>query len=188
MDATTMAAASESTQQIVDRITAGDLDRPTPCAEWNVGQLLNHLIGTLDLGRALLEDAPPTVMIVPGGLPEDDLLGGDASKAYQIGVEALLGAARPDTLARMHTTPLGALPGQVLGGFTTLDIAVHGWDLATATGTNADLDDALAEEILSFARQALTDDMRAPQIGPEVAVPPSASVTDRLVAFLGRVP
>jgi uncharacterized protein (TIGR03086 family) len=188
MDATTMAAASASTQQIVDRITDGDLDRPTPCREWTVRQLLNHLIGTLHLGRALLEDVPPAVVMTPGGLPDDDMVNGDASKAYQAGVEALLAAARPDTLARMHTTPLGDLPGQVLGGFTTLDIAVHGWDLATATGVNADLDDALAEEILSFARHALTDDMRAPQIGPEVAVAPSASATDRLVAYLGRIP
>jgi uncharacterized protein (TIGR03086 family) len=188
MDATTMATACESTRQIVDRITDGDLEHPTPCREWTVRQLLNHLIGTLHLGGALLEDAPPTVSMAPGGLPDGDMLDGDVSKAYQAGAEALLAAARPDTLARMHTTPLGDLPGEVLGGFTTLDIVVHGWDLATATAMKADIDDALAEEVLTFARQALADEMRAPQIGPEVAVAASASVTDRLVAFLGRTP
>ena len=88
----------------------------------------------------------------------------------------------------MHATPLGDMPGSVLGGFTTLDIAVHGWDLARATGQQANLDDDLAGEVLAFARQAITDTTRAPRIGPEVAARPGASATDRLVAFLGRRP
>ena len=81
------------------------------------------------------------------------------------------------------------MPGSVLGGFTTLDIAVHGWDLAKATGpATPTLDDALAEDVLGFARQTITDDTRAPRIGPEIAVGAGASATDRLVAFLGRRP
>lgn len=188
MDATTMAAACASTQRIVDLITDGDMDRPTPCTEWSVRQLLNHVVGTLHLGCALLEDVAPMVAIAPGGLPGEDMLDDDASKAYRVGVEALLGAARPDTLARMHATPFGEMPGAILGGFTTLDIAVHGWDLAAAIDEGVDLDDALANDILVFAHQTLTDDTRAPRIGPEVAVDALASPTDRLVAYLGRTP
>jgi uncharacterized protein (TIGR03086 family) len=188
MDATTMAAACASTQSVVEQITDADLDRPTPCTEWTVRQLLNHLIGTLHLGRALLEDAPPAVAMMPGDLPEVDLLDGDPSKAYQAGVEALLAAAQPDTFARVHPTPLGDMPGEIIGGFTTLDIAVHGWDLASAIGQRAQLDDALATDVLAFAHQTLTADTRAPRIGPEVAIDPSASATDRLVAYLGRMP
>jgi uncharacterized protein (TIGR03086 family) len=188
MDATTMTTACESTQKVVDRITDDALDRPTPCREWTVRQLLNHVIGTLHLGRALLEDDAPPHGMTPGGLPEDDLLDGDPAKAYRVGVEGLLAAARPDTFARMHSTPFGDMPGEILGGFTTLDIAVHGWDLATATGVELDLGDALAEDILAFGHQTLTDETRAPRIGPEVPVDQSASATDRLVAFLGRTP
>jgi uncharacterized protein (TIGR03086 family) len=188
MDATTMAAACESTQKIIEQITEADLDRPTPCTEWTVRELLNHVVGTLHLGRALLDDSPPAVSMEPGGLPEDDLLQGDATKAYRLGVEALLAAAQPDTLARMHATPLGEMPGAILGGFTTLDIAVHGWDLATATGHAMQLDDGLANDVLAFARQTMTADTRAPRIGPELPVDEAASATDRLVAFLGRTP
>jgi uncharacterized protein (TIGR03086 family) len=188
MDATTMAAACGSTQAIIEQITDADLDRPTPCSEWTVRQLLNHVIGTLHLGRALLEDSPPIAAMTPGGLPDEDLLGGDPTKAYRLGVEALLAAAQPDTLAAMHATPFGEMPGAILAGFTTLDIAVHGWDLATAIGHPANLDDALANDILAFAHQTLTEDTRAPRIGPEVAVDASASTTDRLVAYLGRTP
>ncbi|HKA05335.1 MAG TPA: hypothetical protein VKD67_13440, partial [Acidimicrobiales bacterium] len=105
-----------------------------------------------------------------------------------LGAEELLAAAGGDALARMHATPLGEMPGSLLGGFTTLDIAVHGWDLARATGQSAELDDALAADVLAFARQTITDDGRAPRIGPELTAAPGASVTDQLVAFLGREP
>ena len=76
----------------------------------------------------------------------------------------------------------------MLGGFTTLDITVHGWDLAKATGQDATLDADLAEDVLGFARQTISDTTRAPRIGPEVAVAPDATVTDQLVGYLGRRP
>jgi uncharacterized protein (TIGR03086 family) len=109
-------------------------------------------------------------------------------KAYRLGVEGLLRAAGDDALTRSHATPLGEMPGAILGGFTTLDIAVHGWDLATATGQDPTLDEELAGAVLGFARQTLTDTTRAPRIGPEIAVAADASTTERLVAFLGRRP
>jgi len=187
MDAQTMAAACVSTQRFVDNVSDDQFDLATPCADWDVRSLLNHLVGTLTLGRALMSDSVPPA-IAPGGLPETDLLGDDPVKAYRSGVDALLAAASDDSFTRTHTTPMGEMPGTMLGGFTTLDIAVHGWDLATATGQTAALDDALAREILAFAHQTLTDDTRAPRIAAAVAVAPTASVTDQLVGFLGRTP
>ena len=81
------------------------------------------------------------------------------------------------------------MPGPALAGFTTLDILVHGWDLATATGQPADLDGRLAAHVLGFAEQALaTPDSRAGRIGPAVHVAADIPVTQRLVAFLGRTP
>ena len=64
---------------------------------------------------------------------------------------------------------------------------VHGWDLATATGQDGTVDEDLAEQVLAFARMTLTADSRAPH-GPELPVEAGASVTDRLVAYLGRRP
>ena len=94
-----------------------------------------------------------------------------------------------DALTRVHLTPLGEMPGPGLAGFTTLDILVHGWDLAKATGQPADLDGRLAAHVLGFAAQALaTPESRAGRIGPAVPVAADAPVTSRLVAFLGRHP
>lgn len=186
MDRTTMQRACASTERFVERVGAAHHTQATPCPDWDVRALLNHVLGTLALGRALLADAPPTVSMGPGELPEVDLVGDDALKAYRAGVEALLDAAAGDALERSHQTPLGDMPGAVLGGFTTLDILVHGWDLATATGQDATLEPDLAEQVLAFAHQAITDETRAPRIGPEVGIAADATPTARLVAYLGR--
>jgi uncharacterized protein (TIGR03086 family) len=186
VDLTTMTQACTATDQTVERITPDQLHLPTPCSEWDVRALLNHVVGTLSLGAALLSDTAPTVAMGPGELPATDVLDGDPQKAYRTGVEALLAAAGGDALDRPHTTPLGDMPGTVLGGFTTLDIAVHGWDLAVATGQRPAIDDDLAEILLGFARQTITADTREPRIGPEIPAAAGASSTDRLAAFLGR--
>jgi uncharacterized protein (TIGR03086 family) len=116
------------------------------------------------------------------------VLDGDPLKAYRVGVEALLAATDGGAFGRAHATPLGDMPGTVLGGFTTLDIAVHGWDLARATGQQPAVGDTLAETVLAFARQNLTAGTRAPRIAPEIPVDAEATATDRLVGFLGRQP
>jgi len=188
MDATSLQQACAATDAIVEHVHDDQLALPTPCDSWDVRALLNHLLGTLALGQALLSASPPSVPMAPGELPAGDLVGDDPHKAYRLGVEALLQAASGDAFERAHATPLGDMPGAILGGFTTLDILVHGWDLALATGQPTALDDNLAESVLAFARQTITADTRAPRIGPEIAVPADATATDRLVAYLGRRP
>lgn len=187
MDATTMAAACAATERIVENVRDDELGLPTPCHEWDVRSLLNHLVGSLMLGEALLSGSPPAVMMGPGELPESDVLDPDPLKAYRAAAERLLATATDDALAKLHSTPLGDMPGAILAGFTTLDIAVHGWDLAVATGQDPTLDEPLATTVLAFARQTISPEMRAPRIGPEVSVD-ATSVTDELVAFLGRNP
>jgi uncharacterized protein (TIGR03086 family) len=178
--------ACASTDRFVAGVTADQFGLPTPCTEWDVRALLNHLLGVLALHRGLLTDQPPAVNMVPGGLPDVDLVGSDPIGAYRAGVAAVLQATDADSLAKPHDTPLGAMPGALLCGFSTLDILVHGWDLARATGQGPTLDANLAEQVLGFARQTITDDTRAPHIQPQVPVAVGASATDRLVAYMGR--
>jgi uncharacterized protein (TIGR03086 family) len=128
--------------------------------------------------------------MAPGGLPPGDLAGDDPAAGYaEAAAAALAAAAAGDTLTRVHVTPLGEMPGPALAGFTTLDMLVHGWDLATATGQPADLDGRLAAHVLGFATHALaTPETRGPRIGPAIPVAADAPVTHQLVAFLGRRP
>ena len=180
--------AIASTADIVKATPAGQMSAPTPCTKWDVRALLNHVIGTLWLAEGLFADHTPRHPMTPGGLPPGDLAGDDPAAAYAEASAAALAAAAGDALTRGHVTPLGQMPGPALAGFTTLDILVHGWDLATATGQPADLDGRLAAHVLGFAEQAITPDTRAPRIGLALTVTPGAPVTNRLVAFLGRNP
>lgn len=182
--------AIASTAEIVKGTTASQLGAPTPCAEWDVRALLNHVIGTLWLADGLFADQEPRYLMVPGGLPSADLAGHDPVAAYaEASSSALASAGAGDALTRVHVTPLGEMPGPALAGFTTLDILMHGWDLAKATGQPADLDGRLAAHVLQFAEQTLAaPESRASRIGPPIAVAADAPVTERLAAFLGRQP
>jgi uncharacterized protein (TIGR03086 family) len=182
--------AVTSTADIVKAIPAGQLGVPTPCTDWDVRALLSHVIGTLWLAEGLLGDQQPRYPMAPGGLPAADLAGEDPAAAYaEASAAALAAAATGDALTRLHLTPLGEMPGPALAGFTTLDILVHGWDPATATGQPADLDGRLAAHVLAFAERALaTPESRGGRIGPALPSAAGAPVTDRLAAFLGRQP
>ena len=137
MDAMTMQQACAPTRPHVGGPHRDQYDDSTPCTEWDVRALLNHLLGTLELGR-LCSRTPRPRRHGTGELPPTDLVGDDPLKAYRVGVEALLAAADDDAFDRLHATPFGDMPGAVLAGFTTLDIPVHGWDLARATGQTRD--------------------------------------------------
>lgn len=181
--------AIASTEGVIKGLRSPDLDAATPCTEWSVRDLLNHVVGTLWLASGLFADRTPRHAVAPGGLPDGDLVGDRPAEAYAEAAAAALDAAAIDgTFERVHSTPAGDMPGAALAGFTTMDVLVHGWDLATATGQDLSLDDDLVAAVMAFARQAITDDRRAPLIGPAVRPAKKASATDKLVAFLGRTP
>jgi uncharacterized protein (TIGR03086 family) len=190
MDENLMRAICHATERVVGDVQPGHQQLPTPCSEWSVHDLANHVIATLELGRALLSDEMPAVQAGPGRLPDVDLVGDDLIGVYRSGSEALVAATTPEAVERVHHTPLGEMPGAGLAGFAALDVLVHGWDLAKAIGIDATIDPSLAEPMLAFARQTISDEMgtRAPRIGAEVIVAPDADPTARLVAFLGRTP
>ena len=188
MDLTTLERACATTEPVVAKISPAHYGLATPCTEWDVHDLLNHLVGTLHLGRALFSDRPPTVAMGPGQLPPDDQVGDDPAAAYRRGVEALLSAVDAGAIERVHVTPLGDMPGTALAGAIALDVVVHGWDLGRAVDAAPVVDDDLAGGLLDFARASFAAKPRPPVLGPEVPVAPDAPLTDRLVAFTGRTP
>lgn len=171
--------ALATTETIIRAIDADALERPTPCAGWNLRDLLNHLIGQLSVFEGNLADTEPRHPAPPGGLPGTDLVGDDPSHAYRQVAQPVLDASRqPGSHDRA---------GLGFGAYTT-DVVVHGWDLATATGQDAPFDAEVAQWCLDFVRMGITDDNRAPAFGPQRAVSTDASSLDQLVAYLGRDP
>jgi uncharacterized protein (TIGR03086 family) len=190
MDEKLMQAVCDSTERFVAHVGPTQFELPTPCSEWTVRELLNHLVGTLHLCAALLNDEMPPMNAGPDQAPTQDLIGDDPARAYCSGVGPLVAATTPDAVGRAHATPLGDMPGMALAGFAALDVLVHGWDLAKATGQTPDIDPALAQPLLEFALQFISDDMttRGPRIGPKVTPPRDADAMVQLVAYMGRTP
>ena len=168
-----------STEAVVGAVDPDSLERPTPCREWDVRALLNHLLGQMWTFVGRLSGTEPPHSAAPGALPDVDLVGDDPSAAYRQPARAVLEAAG-DPGAEERA-------GFAFGAYTT-DVLVHGWDVAQATGQDVNVDDDVAQWCLDFVRQGLTGDNRSSAFGPEQPVPPDASVMDELAAFTGRVP
>jgi uncharacterized protein (TIGR03086 family) len=173
--------ASDTVGGLISNIRAGQWSAPTPCPDWTVRQLVNHLIGMNRVFSALLADQPPPPR------PSADHVEDDPVGAYRGSAAALQAAfGRPGVLERTYRGPLGTATGAQRLQIRLYDLLAHGWDLAQATGQPADLPEDLAERSLAFARTQLTEQARAGRFGPAQIVSEQAPAIERLVAFLGR--
>ena len=137
----------------VDHLVAGirheQWSAPTPCTDWNVHDLVNHLVGMNLVFAALMSDQPPPQRGA-------DRLGNDPLGAYRDSGVALAAAFdQPGVLERTFHGPLGAATGAERLNIRIADLLVHGWDLSQATGQPAELPEDLAEEALAFVRAQL---------------------------------
>lgn len=166
---------------LIGNIRADQWSAPTPCTDWTVSQVVNHLIGMNRVFAALLTEQPPPPR-PPAGHVEDDPV-----RAFRDSASALLAAfGQPGVLDRTYRGPLGTATGAERLQIRLYDLLAHGWDLTQATGQPADLPDDLAEQSLAFARTQLTQEARPGRFGPAQAAAEQASAIERLVAFLGR--
>jgi uncharacterized protein (TIGR03086 family) len=173
--------AFDAVAGLIGNIRADQWSAPTPCTDWTVRQVVNHLIGMNRVFVALLSDQP----LPPR--PAADHVEDDPAGAYRDSAAALQVAfARPGVLERTYRGPLGAASGADRLQMRLYDLLAHGWDLARATQQPADLPDDLAEQSLAFARTQLTEEVRPGRFGPAQVVAEHAPAIERLVAFLGR--
>ncbi|MGH3652389.1 TIGR03086 family metal-binding protein [Glutamicibacter sp.] len=170
-------AALAALQLVLHNLQAKDLQRPTPCAEYNVGQLVDHLAGNLAmackaLGAELADD--------PSLAPEPRI-----ARLAQAALEAFSARGLDGEI----DLGFAVVPASVLSGILNLEFMVHGWDFAQATSQQYDVDPGLAEYALDLARATVGEPQRASgSFGPETAIAESAGSLERLIAFTGRVP
>jgi uncharacterized protein (TIGR03086 family) len=169
---------------VMQKVTPADLDKPTPCSEWTVRQLANHMVGgCLMFSRAVRGEA------ITQRPAFTDLLGDDPAAAYGQASEAATESwNEPGALERTLTIPAGQLPGNVAIGLQTTDQILHSCDLAHALGHDLKVPDDLAEALLAFMQRTMTPERRGPgkPFAEAVDVPDGASVQQRLIAFSGR--
>lgn len=174
----------EDAERMVASIRPDELSKPTPCTEWNVRQLIDHMIGVNWAFASALSGKPPTSEATGHAQSGDDV-----AEAYSASRRAALAAWRsPGAFERTLTLPFGQLPGAQAIGFNIGDQLVHRWDLAKATGRDRTLDPETCAAVLEQARQTLGPKARGPgrSFGPETPCPGDAPLSDQLAAFLGR--
>ncbi|MDR3665034.1 MAG: TIGR03086 family metal-binding protein [Mycobacterium sp.] len=172
--------AGEASLDVLKQVLAGvgpdDLARQTPCTDFDVAALTDHLMNSIT---------------VIGGAAGAVLPERDASAPI---VDQVTAAARP-ALAAWRSRGLdgtvsvgpGEMPAARIAGILPLEFLVHAWDYATAVGRQVDAPDDLAGYVLGMTRSALTPETRsAVGFDGPVAVPADASPMDQLVAFTGR--
>ncbi|MDR8413691.1 TIGR03086 family metal-binding protein [Nonomuraea sp. 3-1Str] len=176
----------------VKAVTTGSLPRPTPCADWDLHALLRHVNDSIEvLGQGIDSGS---VGLFPD--EAEDGYGhadGDSAAAlvatFQDGTRRLMRA----WTAAEHDGHLVAIAGhpmaaELMAIISAVEIAVHGWDVSMACGRQRPIPAALAIDLLTLSPLVVHDGMRHPMFAAPVPVPPLASPSDRLVAFLGRSP
>jgi uncharacterized protein (TIGR03086 family) len=154
---------------------ARELSTATPCDEWDVRALMNHMLDTQRyfVGAARGQDVSP-----PSPNPPR-LLGDDPVVDFE--------AARDETLGTFGHDGVIDKTGPALG-IAFSDLLVHGWDLAKATGQDSTMPEGLADAAYGMIHGRLTDEQRKGAFKPELPVAPDASAQDKLLAYTGRNP
>lgn len=176
---------------VVSGLTAEDLGRATPCADWTLGELLAHMIvqhygfAAAAVGRG----ADPAVwQVCPLG---DDPAADYAEAAdYVLAVFAADGVLDRD-FALPEISASIAFPGTHAISFHLIDYVVHGWDVARSLGTGFDPDPDLLRFAWRVAR-AVPDGPKRLEPGaafrPSLPAPDGAGLLDRVLSALGRSP
>jgi uncharacterized protein (TIGR03086 family) len=175
--------AADQLRRIIAQVSPEQASSPTPCSEFDVHALINHIVHDVQLFTATISGGQRRS-------PEEvDLLGEGWLAAYRASADSLLSAWRARGTGWTLSSRLGELPATWALGQHVSDLVVHTWDVARATGQSpVDLDPELAEAALAWGREHLKPEFRGQAFGPEVPVPEHAPVYDRLAGFFGRIP
>jgi uncharacterized protein (TIGR03086 family) len=185
----TMTRVIEETRRVVDGIDESQLANPSPCAEWTVRDVLNHVTAGAKMFTISVRDGSiPDAQL--GALMTGDNVGADFKGSFGVAAnEAEAAFAEPGVLDKVVKLPFGEMPAGVALNIAIFDLTTHAWDLAKATGQSTELDPEVLQAALGAARAMLSDDLRATgRFGPEVPVSAGAPLQDQLAGLTGRTP
>jgi uncharacterized protein (TIGR03086 family) len=162
--------ALDQTGDLLALVHPDDLGRATPCPDWTVQHLVDHLVATPGRFLQMMNGEQPDWAAEPPRITED------WAGAFRVSADDLIHAwhGRPDAETAS-------------ADWQSAELATHTWDLARAIGRSTDdLDAEVAERGLAFMQANLTADNRSVAFGPEQPAPADGSAYDRIAAFAGR--
>jgi uncharacterized protein (TIGR03086 family) len=165
-----LSRALDQAGDVLAAVHPDQLERPTPCNDWDVGRLIAHIVAAPPRFLAAMRGEQPDWSSAPPPV------GTEWAPVFRVGADDLIHAwHQQGDKADTRTVD-----------WQTAELAVHTWDLARATGQSAQLDPEVAERALAFMSSGLTTENRGNAFDAEVDVADDAPVYHRLAAFAGR--
>jgi uncharacterized protein (TIGR03086 family) len=176
-------ASFDHAEAVVAAVKPETLGDPTPCTEWDVRQLVDHMRGTLVAFKSLLAGGEIT------GGPESK----DPVADFKLAAVELREIwHQPDAFdAVLVDGPLGGMDKEAVARLNMQELLAHSWDLAKATGQDPTLPPKALAQVLPAARDDKSAEYRSESSGMfdgGVGVGADASPSDEFVALLGRRP
>lgn len=175
----------DSTINFVNNVAVTAWENDTPCSDWNVKDVVNHIVYenvwmvALFGGRTIEE---------VGDEFDGDLVGDDPIGVYtRTAGEAMAMLAQPDAMSRTCQISSGPVSGAEYSKQLFLDTLIHGWDIAVGSKQDAKLDDYLVQMCTPLARAIADDDAYRSAFAPSVNSDAGGNPQTRLLALLGRV-
>ncbi len=176
---------------LIEEVPEEALEDPTPCSDYSVGDLLDHICGlTVAFGGAARKAEGESANMGPQGSASN--LDPDWRESLPRRLEALADAWR-DPGAWTGMTRVGGqyLPGEVAGLVVFGELCVHGWDLSRGSGIPFAPDPGGVPQLFDLVRQTFgsgQDAARGVAFGPAVPVAADATIFDQILGLLGRDP
>jgi uncharacterized protein (TIGR03086 family) len=179
-----LAGVLSKTGNLIEGVGVDQLSLATPCEEYDVEALRDHIVGWILVfeagchGRAYEGD------------PSTYRCDADPAQVFRTAADSLVAGWETHGLDREVSLTGGKMPGDMAFNMTVMEYLTHGWDLAVATGQSIPFTEQEAAETLARAEATLPPAYRGAGMpfGEIVPVEENESAVDRLVAFLGRRP
>jgi uncharacterized protein (TIGR03086 family) len=181
-----MSAAAAETARVVGNVNAGELDRKTPCADWDLRTLLNHTIlwtaysaEQRAYGKSVAEDLMSKDFAAAPGFAAD----------YQAQVARAVQAwSDPKAWAGGRSVMGSETPATDIAAMLIAEMVLHGWDIARATGQDYQCSQELANELLQTVETQGEMFRQYQGFAAIVPAPDSADAFDRALSLSGRDP
>jgi uncharacterized protein (TIGR03086 family) len=178
--------AADAAARTVDNVTPAQLGGPTPCGEWDVRALLNHLI--LWTSHSL-ERRAHGESVAPELMEYDFTAAPDFATAYRAQLDRALAAWSDDAVWDRELDVMGSkTPAADVGGLIIAELVLHGWDLAAATGQDYSVSGRAAAAALHAVEANAELFRQYKGFAEPVPMAADASAVDRVLALSGRDP
>lgn len=179
----TLKTILDQTATIIDDIEPDQHTLATPCSDYDVGELLDHVVVWVQVFSAAVNDTSVDFD------PMTHRIGGGWGEIFRTTASAIVDGLETRGLDRPMTMTGDPIPGEFVLNMLLMEYLGHGWDLCRSTGRRHPYRDAEATVALGAAKSIIEPQYRgAGMFGDEIDVGPSADAVDQLIGFIGRDP